>query len=154
MAGNVKAKPDEYHTLTPYLYFDQGAKAIDWYTRVLGARERMRMPGETPDKIGHAELELGDSVMMMADMPQSAPTRLGKTSVSFVLYVDDVDAAFKKALDAGATQVQPVEDKFYGDRMGMLRDPFGHEWSLGTHIEDVSPEEMQRRMAQMAPMAQ
>jgi len=154
MAGNVKAKPDGYYTLTPYLYFEQGAKAIDWYKRALGARERMRLPGESPDKIGHAELEVGDSVLMMADSPDRAPSRLGNTSVAFVLYVDDVDAAFTKAIDAGATQVQPVEDKFYGDRMGTLRDPFGHEWSLGTHIEDVSPEEMQRRMAALAPMAQ
>jgi PhnB protein len=146
----VKPKPDGYHTLTPYLYFAEGARAIEWYKRAFGARERMRMPGQTPDSIGHAELEIGDSALMLADMPESAPGSLGKTSVSFVLYVDDVDAAFRRALEAGASEVQPVEDKFYGDRMGMLRDPFGHEWSLGTHVEDVSPEEMQRRMASMA----
>jgi PhnB protein len=148
--AKAKPKPDGYHTLTPYLYFDQGAKAIDWYKRAFGATERMRMPGDRPDSIGHAELEIGDSVLMMADMADAAPTKLGRTSVSFVLYVDDVDAAFKKAIGAGATEVQPVEDKFYGDRMGTLRDPFGHEWSLGTHIEDVTPEEMQRRAMEAA----
>jgi PhnB protein len=150
MAGNVKPKPEGYHTLTPYLYFESGAKAIDWYKRVFGASERMRMPGDRPDSIGHAELEIGDSVLMLADRAEGSPGKLGATSVSFVLYVDDVDGAFKKAIGAGATEVQAVEDKFYGDRMGTLRDPFGHEWSIGTHIEDVSMEEMQRRAAEAA----
>jgi PhnB protein len=149
----VKPIPDEYHTITPYLYFDGAARAIDWYKRAFGAKERGVIPG--PDgTIGHAELEIGDSVIMMADMPDRSPSKKGGTTVSFVLYVEDVDSAFKKATDAGAKTVQPVEDKFYGDRMGTLADPFGHEWSLGTHIEDVSPDEMQKRSQQaMAQMA-
>jgi PhnB protein len=149
----VKPIPDEYHTITPYLYFDGAARAIDWYKRAFGARERGVIPGPN-GTIGHAELEIGDSVIMMADMPDRSPSKTGGTTVSFVLYVEDVDSAFKKATDAGAKMVQPVEDKFYGDRMGTLADPFGHEWSLGTHIEDVSPDEMQKRSQQaMAQMA-
>ena len=147
----VKAIPDGYHTITPYLYFDGAAKAIDWYAKAFGAKERMRMPG--PDgAIGHAELQIGDSLVMMADMPDQSPKKLGAVTSSFVLYVEDVDAAFKRAIDAGAKELQPVEDKFYGDRMGTLADPFGHEWSLGTHIEDVSEEEMGKRMAAMPAM--
>lgn len=145
----VKAIPEGYHTLTPYLYFERGAEAIEWYKKAFGAKERVRMPGQN-GAIGHAELDIGDSALMMADNANGSPKKLGATSVSFVLYVQDVDAAFKKAIDAGATEVQPVEDKFYGDRMGMLRDPFGHEWSVGTHIKDVSPEEMQKAAQQMA----
>lgn len=141
----VKPIPDGFHAVTPYLYFDGATKAIDWYKRAFGADERMRMPGPN-GTIGHAELNIGDSVIMMADAPDKSPKKLGATSVSFVLYVQDVDSAFKRALDAGAAVSHPIEDKFYGDRMGTLVDPFGHEWSLGTHIEDVSEAEMQKRM--------
>lgn len=140
----VKAIPDGYHVITPYLYFKDATGAIEFYKKAFGATERMRIPG--PDgTIGHAELEIGDSVIMLADLPERSPKALNGTSVSFVLYVEDVDTAFKRATDAGATIVQPLEDKFYGDRMGTVADPFGHEWSLGQHIEDVSPEEMQKR---------
>lgn len=140
----VKAIPDGYHVITPYLYSKDATGAIEFYKKAFGATERMRIPG--PDgTIGHAELEIGDSVIMLADLPERSPKALNGTSVSFVLYVEDVDTAFKRATDAGATIVQPLEDKFYGDRMGTVADPFGHEWSLGQHIEDVSPEEMQKR---------
>jgi PhnB protein len=141
----VKPIPEGYHVITPYLYFDGAAKAIDWYKRAFGANERMRMT-DPNGTVGHAELEFGNSVIMLADMPERSPKKLGGTTASFVVYVQDVDSAFKRAVDAGATVTQPVEDKFYGDRMGTLTDPFGQEWSLGTHIEDVSPQEMQKRM--------
>ena len=146
----VKPIPDGYPRVTPYLAVDGGAAAIDFYTSVLGATERMRMPG--PDgKIGHAELEFGDSVVMLADefedMGHLGPKARGGTSVSIMLYVEDVDAMFAKALDAGAKELQPIEDKFYGDRSGMIEDPFGHHWTLSTHIEDVPPEEMGERAA-------
>ncbi|MHB8378061.1 MAG: VOC family protein [Dehalococcoidia bacterium] len=151
--SNVKPIPDGYHSVTPYLYIKGAAQAIVFYTNAFGATERVRMPGPG-GTVGHAEIEVGDSVIMLADAPpRAADARNGVTS-SILLYVEDVDAVFQRALDAGATVVQPIEDKWYGDRMGMVRDPFGHEWSLGTHIEDVSPEEGQRRsQAAMAQMA-
>ena len=150
--AKVKPIPEGYHTITPYLLISDASKAIDWYTKAFGAKEFVRMDG--PDgKVGHAELRIGDSVVMLADAADRSPSARGGTTVSFVLYVDDVDAAFKKAMDLGGKEVQPVEDKFYGDRMGTLNDPFGHEWSLGTHIEDVSPEEMKKRMAAMPAMS-
>ena len=149
--ATVNPIPEGYHTLTPYLYFDGATKAIEFYKEAFGAKERMRLAG--PDgTIGHAELEIGDSVLMMADLPAKSPSSLGATSVAFVLYVRDVDAAFQQALSAGARLHQPLENKFYGDRMGTIIDPFGHEWSLGSHIDDVSPEEMQRRAAAMPAM--
>jgi PhnB protein len=141
----VKPIPEGYHVITPYLYFDGAGEAIDWYKRAFGANERMRMT-DPNGTVGHAELEFGDSVIMLADMPDRSAKKLGGTAASFVLYVQDVDSAFKRAIEAGATSKQPLEDKFYGDRMGTLVDPFGQEWSLGTHIEDVSAEEMQNRM--------
>ena len=148
----VKPIPDEYGTITPYLYLDGATKAIDWYKKVFGAKERMRMPGPN-GTIGHAELEIGNSVIMMADLPDHAPSKTGAVTSSFMMYVKDVDDVFKRAVDAGGKQLQPIEDKFYGDRMGMIADPFGQEWSIATHVEDVSPEEMQKRsqkaMAQM-----
>lgn len=147
----VKAIPESYRTVTPYLYFDEARKAIEFYKKAFGAEERMLMDGPN-GSVGHAEIQIGDSIIMMADNPESSPRKLGRASTSFVVYVEDVDRAFKRALDAGATTVQAVEDKFYGDRMGTLSDPFGHDWSLGTHIEDVSPAEMQKRMAAMPAM--
>lgn len=150
--AKVKAIPDEYGSITPYLYIHGAADAIEFYKKAFGATERGRMPA--PDgKIGHAEIQIGDSVIMLADAPErAADARNGVTS-SLLIYTDDVDAMWKRALGAGATEVQPLENKFYGDRMGMVRDPFGHEWSLGTHVEDVSEEEMQRRMAAMPATA-
>ena len=149
----VKPIPEGYHSLTPYLVIKGAAAAIDYYKKVFGATERMRMdaPGGT---IGHAELEIGNSVVMLADefpeMGHRSPKTLGGTPVSIVLYTENVDAVFKRALDAGAKQVRPLENQFYGDRMGTLEDPFGHLWSVATHVEDVAPDEMQRRAAEAA----
>ncbi len=152
MPNKVKPIPDEYHRVTPYLYFGEAGKAIDWYTKAFGAQVRGRM--DTPDgHVGHAELMIGDSIIMLGDRPDNSPRARGGATTGFVIYTEDVDSAFKKAIDLGAKQVQPVEDKFYGDRMGTLTDPFGHEWSLGTHIEDVSMEEMQKRMAAQPAMS-
>lgn len=153
----VKPIPEGYHTITPYLAVDDAAKAIDHYTRVFGAQERVRMdaPG---GKIGHAELEIGDSLVMLSDaFPQAStqpPSELGGTSASVFMYVEDVDAVVERAVGAGATVTMEVADQFWGDRMGTVRDPFGHLWSLATHVEDVPPEEMeQRAQAAMAAMA-
>ena len=149
----VKPVPDGYPRLSPYLVVDGAAKAIEFYVDVLGAKERMRMDG--PDgRVGHAELEFGDSVVMLADefpdMGQRSPGTLGGTPVGLSLYVDDVDGVYARAIAAGATPVEPVEDKFYGDRSGQFDDPFGHRWNVSTHVEDVDPEEMARRAAQFA----
>ncbi|HEY8173565.1 MAG TPA: VOC family protein [Dehalococcoidia bacterium] len=144
----TKPIPDGYHSVTAYLYLDGASRAIDFYKKAFGAKERMRMPGPN-DTVGHAELEIGDSVIMLADNPNRSPKELGGATASMLIYVEDVDATFKRAIDAGATVLQPLENKFYGDRMGMVTDPFGQEWSLGTHVEDVSPEEMQKRSAKM-----
>jgi PhnB protein len=150
--GKVKPVPEGYHNVTPYLIIDGAARALDYYKRVFGATERMRMPGPN-GKIGHAEISIGDSVIMMADehpeMGARAPRAFGGAAVSIMLYVNDVDATVKTALAEGAKLVQPVEDKFYGDRAGTIEDPFGHQWHIGTHKEDVAPDEMQRRMAAM-----
>jgi len=148
----VRPIPEGYPRAMPYLSIDGAAAAIDFYTTVLDAKERMRMP--TPDgKVGHAELELGDSIIMLADespdMGNKSPKSLGGTPVSIMVYVEDVDATFAKALKAGATEVQPLENKFYGDRSGSFDDPWGHQWHVATHIEDVSPEEMDKRAAEL-----
>ena len=144
--------PDQYPRVMPYLYVDGAKAAIDFYTSVLGAQERMSMPG--PDgKIGHAELGIGDSMIMLADefpdMDARGPKSVGGSPVTIHLYVEDVDATFERALKAGATVRRPVEDKFYGDRGGEFEDPYGHHWSIASHVEDVSPEEMQQRMGHM-----
>ena len=153
----TKPIPEGYHTVTPYLAVDDAAKAIDWYTNAFGAKERVRMdaPG---GHIGHAELEIGDSLVMLSDpFPQASttpPKELGGTTVSVMLYVEDVDAVAKKALDAGAIATMEVADQFWGDRMGSITDPFGHSWSIATHVEDVPPEEMaERAKAAMAAMS-
>jgi PhnB protein len=154
---SVKPIPDGYHSAQPYLAVDDATKAIDWYKQAFGATERFRMdgPGGT---IGHAELEIGDSVLMLSDpFPQAStkpPKELGGTTSSVMLYVEDVDAKVKQAVDAGATVTMEVSDQFWGDRMGSITDPFGHSWSLATHVEDVSPEEMEKRSAEfMSAMA-
>jgi PhnB protein len=155
----VKPIPEGYHTVTPYLAVDDAAKAIDWYKRALGAEERVRM--NAPDgKIGHAEIAIGDSLVMLSDpFPQATtkpPKELGGTTAGVFLYVEDVDAVVKKAVDAGATITMEVEDQFWGDRFGSVLDPFGHQWSVATHVEDVPPDEIAERaktaMAQMAEM--
>lgn len=148
----VKPIPDGYPRVSPYLVVDGAQKAIDFYTSVLGATERMRMPG--PDgRIGHAELQFGDSVVMLADefpdMGAKAPSAYGGSPVSIMVYVEDVDATFGKATEAGATVVRPPENQFYGDRSATFDDPFGHRWTVNTHVEDVSPEEVGRRAAEM-----
>ena len=146
----AKAIPDDYPRVTPYLYIDGASAAIDFYRSVLGARERMRMPG--PDgKIGHAELDVGDSVIMLADsnpdMDVCSPKSIGGTPVALHVYVEDADGVFERAMQAGARQLRPVEDQFYGDRSGQFEDPFGHRWNVATHVEDVSPDEMAKRAA-------
>ena len=151
--GKVKAIPDGYHSVTPYLIIDGASRALDYYKRVFGATERMRMPGPE-GKIGHAEISIGDSLFMLADehpeMGARAPRTVGGTAVSIMLYVHDVDATVKTAVAEGAKLLQPVEDKFYGDRMGTIEDPFGHHWHVGTHREDVPLDELKRRAAAMA----
>ena len=154
--GNVKPVPDGYHNVTPYMIIDGAARALDYYKRVFGATERMRMPG--PDgKIGHAEISIGDSMIMLADehpeMGARSPRAFGGAAVSIMLYVNDVDETVKTAVAEGAKVLQPVEDKFYGDRTGTIEDPFGHHWHVGTHKEDVPPDEMKRRAAALAKSA-
>jgi PhnB protein len=147
MNHTVKPVPDGYPAVMPYLIMEGAARAIDFYKDVLGAQERMRMEHE--GRVGHAELQIGDSVIMLADeypdMGARGPRAFGGSPVSIMVYVPDVDAVVRKAVQAGAKLVRPVEDKFYGDRSGSIEDPFGHSWHLATHIEDVLPEEMKRR---------
>jgi PhnB protein len=149
---NVKAIPDEYPQVTPYLCVDGADAAIQFYTEVFGAKERGRMPAPG-DKIGHAELQLGDSVIMLSDeapeMGQRSPKSVGGTPVTINVYVDDVDDAFDRAIRAGAQVLRPVENQFYGDRAGQFEDPFGHRWSVATHVEDVPEDEMARRAAEV-----
>jgi PhnB protein len=147
----VQPIPDGYPRLSPYLCVDGADRAIQFYVDVLGATERMRMDG--PDgRIGHAELNLGDSVIMLADeypdMGFLSPTRIGGTAVTLHAYVEDVDAVFDKALAAGAKSLRAVENQFYGDRSGQFEDPFGHRWNVASHVEDVDAEEMARRAEQ------
>jgi PhnB protein len=153
MAPDVQLVPDDYPTLTASILVRHAAEAIDYYRRAFGAEERLRLDG--PDgTIAHAELGIGDSVLMLADeMPgalSNTPQALGGVTTTFSIYVPDVDAAFERAIQAGGTVERPVQDQFYGDRTGTLRDPFGHYWSLMTHVEDVSLEEMQRRLQEMS----
>jgi PhnB protein len=152
----VSPVPSGYSSVTPYLIIDGAARALDWYRQAFGARETMRLSG--PDgRVGHAEIEIGDSRIMLADeAPQhnaKAPGAFGGSPVSLHLYVPDVDKTMAKAVSIGAEVKSQVEDKFYGDRMGSICDPFGHTWHITTHIEDVSVEEVERRMAAMAGKA-
>ena len=145
----VKPIPDGYHTATPYLIVNGAAEALDFYRRAFGAEELMRF-GAPGGKIGHAEIKIGDSPIMLADehpdMGFRSPQSLGGTPVSIMLYVEDVDASFGRATAAGGKELRPVKDQFYGDRAGTLADPFGHVWTIATHKEDVSVEEMKQRM--------
>jgi PhnB protein len=148
--ANVKPIPDGYPQVTPYLCIDGAAAAIDFYKKVFGATERMRMGG--PDgKIGHAELQIGSGLVMLADeypdMEIRGPKHIGGTPVTISLYVENVDEVFDRAIEAGARSVRPIENQFYGDRTGQFEDPFGHRWHVSTHVEDVSPEEMEKRAA-------
>ena len=150
---SVKPVPEDFQRVTPYLCVDGASAAIDFYARVLGTTERMRM--QTPEgTVSHAELQLGDSLIMLADeFPElgvRSPKAFGGSPVTLSVYVEDVDAVFERAQRAGAKVLRPLEDQFYGDRSGQFEDPFGHRWSVATHVEDVSPEEMARRAAEDA----
>jgi len=154
MAPKPKPVPDGYHSVTPYLSIRGAADAIAFYKKAFGATElyRLEMPG---GKIGHAELQLGDSRIMLADeapdVPGAAtsPRSLGGTSFGLLIYLENVDARFKQAVEAGAIVKRPVQNQFYGDRSGTVEDPFGHIWTLSTHVEDVSAEQMKERLASM-----
>ena len=150
--ASVKPIPDGYPRVTPYLHVDGASKAIEFYRTVFGAKERMRLaaPG---GRIGHAELEIGNSMIMLADehpeMNVRGPKSVGGTPVTVLVYVEDVDRAFERALKAGAKELRPVQNQFYGDRSGQFEDPFGHQWNVATHVEDVSPDEMAKRAAKL-----
>ena len=139
-----------YHAVTPYLIASDAAGAIDFYKQAFGATELMRI-GAPGGKVGHAEIQIGDSRIMLADeAPQChalSPKTVGGTPVSLMLYVPDVDVMFNKAVSLGAKILQPVDDKFYGDRSGSLTDPFGHQWTISTHVEDIPPDELEKRAA-------
>jgi len=143
--------PEGYYTVTPYLHVKDASRAIDFYKRAFGASEKVRMP-MSDGRIGHAELQIGNSMIMLADeFPErnvKGPQSLGGTAVGLCLYVEDCDSLFNQAVAAGAKVDRPLADQFYGDRSGTVIDPFGHQWSIMTHTEDVSPEEMKKRMAQ------
>ena len=149
---SVKTVPEGYHTVTPYLAIKDGAKALEFYKKAFGATEvtKLMMPD---GRLGHAEIRLGDSMIMLSDeFPEygaKSPATLGGSPVNIHLYVDDVDAFVKRAIEAGAKEKKPITDQFYGDRSGQIEDPFGHLWWVATHKEDVSPEEMQRRVDAM-----
>ena len=156
MSGNVKPIPEGYHNVTPYLIVNGAAQAIDFYKQVFGASEVFRFP--RPDgRIAHAEIKIGDSIVMLADEDPKAgaqsPQTLGGTAMGLMIYLPDVDQVFQRALTAGAKVRQPVDNKFYGDRSGAVIDPFGHQWTIATHVEDVSPQEMEKRMAAMRHVA-
>jgi len=151
----VKPIPEGYHSVTPYLMVKGASRAIDFYKKVFGATEIMRMPGPG-GSVAHAEIQIGDSRIMLADEQQGnyrSPEAFGGSPVSLMLYVPDVDKTFKQAIAAGAKETRAVEDQFYGDRSGNLVDPFGHVWTVSTHKEDVSEQEMQKRMAALAKPA-
>ena len=156
--SKVPYMPKGYNSITPYLIIKGAAQAIDYYKKVFSATEVMRMPG--PDgKVGHAELKIGDSHFMLADEDPSmgqghtSASTMGGSPISLYLYIPDVDKVFDRAVSEGAKVLKPVQDQFYGDRSGFLQDPFGHLWGLATHVEDVSSDEMQRRMKKMMQAA-
>jgi len=149
----VKAIPDGYHSVTPYLIISGAADALEYYKKSFGATELLRIPAPE-GKIGHAEIKIGDSPIMLADefpeMGYKSPKTLGGSPVSIMIYVEDCDTVFKQAIAAGGTEQRPVKDQFYGDRSGTLEDPFGHVWHVATHKEDVSAEEMEQRASAAA----
>ena len=150
--ADVKPIPEGYHSLTPYLVVDGGAQAIDYYTKAFGATELFRMEHE--GKVGHAEMQIGNSRFMLSDEhPERGfrgPKAIGGSAVGLMIYVEDCDTVFKQAIDAGGTEKQAVQDQFYGDRSGTLEDPFGHVWTVATHKEDVTEEEIGKRLAAMS----
>ena len=151
---SVKPIPDGYHSVTPYLYIKGASEAIAWYQKAFGATEMMRLNMPESDIIMHAEIKIGNSIVMLTeenpDWGAISPSTLGGIATSFMIYVEDVDSAYKQAIDAGATVVRDIADQFYGDRSGCLSDPYGHQWTIATHVEDLSEEEMMARFnAQM-----
>ena len=150
---SVKPIPDGYATVTPYLIIRGASEAIEFYKKVFGAKERLRIP-MPESRIAHAEIEIGNSLIMLADecpeMSIRGPLSIGGSPVNLHVYVTDADDIYAKALAAGATQVRPMANQFYGDRSGIFTDPFGHSWSVSTHVEDVAPEELEKRMAAMS----
>lgn len=144
----TKPIPEGYRTATPYLIIKGAADAIDFYKRAFGATELLRM-ADPQGRVGHAEIKIGDSVIMLADehpdMGYRGPRSLGGSSVSILLYLEDVDEVFARAVEAGAKPLREIANQFYGDRSGTLEDPFGHVWTVATHVEDVPPEELERR---------
>jgi PhnB protein len=149
MSGKTNPIPEGYHSVTPYLAVSDAVRAIEFYKEAFGATERMRL--EAPGgKIGHAEIKIGDSVVMLADemagLNFRSPQTVGGPSVHFMIYVEDVDARVEQAVAAGAKLTRPVANQFYGDRTGCVEDPFGHVWFIATHVEDVSDEELRRRI--------
>lgn len=149
--ADVKPIPEGYHSVTPYLVIKGAVQALEFYKTAFGATELFRMEHE--GKIGHAEIKIGDSPIMLADehpdQGHVSPTTLGGSPVGIMIYVDDVDKIFNQAISAGGKEVKPLQDQFYGDRSGTLTDPFGHVWTVATHKEDVTPEEMDRRLANL-----
>jgi PhnB protein len=147
--ANVKPIPEGYHSVTPYLSIKGAVKALEYYKKAFGAIELFRMEHE--GKIGHAEIKIGDSPIMLADeypdMGSVSPQTLGGSPVGLMIYVENVDTIFKQAIDAGGVEKKAVQDQFYGDRSGTLTDPFGHVWTVATHVEDLSPEEIEKRVA-------
>lgn len=146
--ANVKPIPDGYHAITPYLVIKGAKQAMEFYKNAFGAKETFKMADENGE-IGHAEMKIGDSIFMLAEekpnFPHKSATTLGGSAISILLYVNDCDAVFHQAVKSGATVSRPLANQFYGDRTGGVKDPFGYEWYIATHVEDVSPEEMQRR---------
>lgn len=150
MAGKVKAVPEGMHTVTPHLVINGAEKAIEFYKKAFGAEQKGGVFKMPDGKVGHAELKIGDSVIMLADeFPgggrPSSPQTIGNTSVVLNIYVDDVDKLFNQAVSAGATVTMPLANQFWGDRYGQVKDPFGHAWALGQHVEDLAPAEMEKR---------
>lgn len=150
----VHFQPEGYHTLTPYIILRDASAAIDFYKKIFHAQEILRIPGPN-GSVGHAELKIGDSMIMMGEempaMGHKAPQTVGGTPIGLVIYVKNVDAVFNAAVAAGAKVLKPVENQFYGDRMGGIEDPFGHHWYIGTHMEDLSPEELAKRAEKACP---
>ena len=146
----TKPIPDGYNSVTPYLVVDDAKRAIEFYRDAFGAEEKFRLP--MGDRIGHAEIKIGDSPIMLADefpeMGMRSPSAVGGSPVTISLYIDDVDGVFERAVQGGAKPLRQVENQFYGDRVGSFEDPFGHRWSVATHVEDVPPDEMERRAAE------
>ena len=153
MRTNVKPIPEGYHSVTPYLIVKGASTAIEFYKQAFGATETLRVP-QADGRIVHAELKIGDSTIMLADeFPERnirGPESLGGTPVTMHLYIEDVDKVAQRAVGAGAKEIRPVQDQFYGDRSGMFADPFGHQWNISTHVEDLSPEEVGKRAAATA----